>query len=65
MPILALSDIPNDAGNFVLGTNAGDLAIEAVQSIQSSRGKVATANVSHALYPTERKRSTTRKELFR
>lgn len=62
--ILALSNVCNGAGSFILVTEASYLAIRAVLSQKSSHGELSVAYASRAPDPTKRMYSTTREELL-
>ncbi|MEE4246960.1 MAG: pol polyprotein, partial [Kangiellaceae bacterium] len=64
-PVLALPDMSENAGEFVLDTDASDVAIGCVLSqVQKDAGERVVAYGSRALTPAERNYCVTRKELL-
>ena len=63
-PILAYPDVSQTAGEFVLDTDASDLAIGAVLSQKTDKGEAVIAYASRCLSKCERRYSTTRREML-
>ncbi|KAA3674184.1 uncharacterized protein DEA37_0001986 [Paragonimus westermani] len=63
-PILAFPDVSDEAGKFVLDTDASNVSIGAVLSQETPEGEVVIAYASRCLDKCERNYSTTRRELL-